>query len=70
MSAKNCMKLLLLPVLRIHIRSFGILHFLIGDYAGARLELGYACALSLVMFAITFTLGKFVMKLLSSKDEL
>ena len=42
----------------------------IGDYAGARLELGYACALSLVMFAITFTLGKFVMKLLSSKDEL
>ena len=42
----------------------------IGDYAGARLEVGYACALSLVMFAITFTLGKFIMKLLSSKDEL
>lgn len=42
----------------------------INDYAGARLEVGYACALSLVMFAITFTLGKFTMKLLSSKDEL
>ncbi len=42
----------------------------IADYAGARLEVGYACALSLVMFAITFTLGKFIMKLLSSKDEL
>lgn len=42
----------------------------IGDYSGARLEMGYACALSLVMFFITFTLGKFVMKLLSSKDEL
>lgn len=42
----------------------------ISDYAGARLEVGYACALSLVMFAITFTLGKFIMKLLSSKDEL
>lgn len=42
----------------------------IGDYSGARLEVGYACALSLVMFAITFTLGKLVMKLLSSKDEL
>lgn len=42
----------------------------ISDYAGTRLEVGYACALSLVMFAITFTLGKFTMKLLSSKDEL
>lgn len=42
----------------------------ISDYAGTRLEVGYACALSLVMFAITFTLGKFIMKLLSSKDEL
>lgn len=42
----------------------------ISDYAGSRLEVGYACALSLVMFAITFTLGKFTMKLLSSKDEL
>lgn len=42
----------------------------IGDYSGARLELGYACALSLVMFFITFTLGKVTMKFLSSKDEL
>lgn len=42
----------------------------IGDYSGTRLELGYACALSIVMFAITFTLGKVTMKFLSSKDEL
>lgn len=42
----------------------------IEDYAGARLEMGYACALSIIMFVITFTLSKFVMKLLSSKDEL
>ncbi len=42
----------------------------IGDYAGARLELGYACALQLLMFVMTFTLGRITMKLLSSKDEL
>lgn len=42
----------------------------IGDYAGSRLELGYACALQLLMFFITFTLGRLTMKLLSSKDEL
>ena len=42
----------------------------IGDYSGARLEIGYACALSLVMFVITFTLSKVTMKFLSSKDEL
>ncbi len=42
----------------------------IGDYAGARLELGYACALQLIMFIISFALGRLVMKFLSSKDEL
>ncbi len=45
-----------------------VLH--IADMSGTRYEMGYACAMSLVVFAMTFTLGRLSMKLLSSKDEL
>ena len=45
-----------------------VLH--IADMSGTRYEMGYACALSIVVFAITFLLGRLSMKLLSSKDEL
>jgi len=31
--------------------------------------MGYASAVAVVLFVITFVLGKVVMKLLSSKDE-
>jgi len=39
------------------------------DYAFIRFQMGYASAIAVVLFVITFLLGKVVMKLLSSKDE-
>lgn len=38
------------------------------DYAFIRFQMGYASAISVVLFFITFGLNKIVMKLLSSKD--
>lgn len=40
------------------------------DYAFNRLDLGYATAISMVLFVITFTLGRIVFRVLGSKDEL
>ena len=39
------------------------------DYAFVRYEMGYAAAVSVVLFLITFLFGKLVMFMLSSKDE-
>lgn len=39
------------------------------DYAFIRFQMGYASAVAVVLFLITFILGKIVMKALSSKDE-
>ncbi len=39
------------------------------DYAFVRYEMGYASAVSVILFLITFLFGKAVMFLLSSKDE-
>lgn len=39
------------------------------DYAFIRFELGYASAISVVLFALTFTLGRISMRMFSSKDE-
>ncbi|MDD4414703.1 MAG: sugar ABC transporter permease [Oscillospiraceae bacterium] len=39
------------------------------DYAFVRYEMGYASAVSVILFLITFLFGKAVMSLLSSKDE-
>jgi len=39
------------------------------DYAFIRFQMGYASAVAVVLFVITFVLGKIVMKVLSSKDE-
>lgn len=39
------------------------------DYAFLRFQMGYASAIAVVLFLMTFILGKVVMKLLSSKDE-
>lgn len=39
------------------------------DYAFIRFQMGYSSAIAVVLFVMTFLLGKLVMKLLSSKDE-
>ncbi len=39
------------------------------DYAFIRFQMGYASAIAVILFLITFTLGKIVMRLLSTKDE-
>jgi multiple sugar transport system permease protein len=39
------------------------------DYAFIRFQMGYASAIAVVLFLMTFILGRVVMKLLSSKDE-
>ena len=39
------------------------------DYAFIRFQMGYASAVAVVLFLITFILGRIVMKVLSSKDE-
>lgn len=39
------------------------------DYAFIRFQMGYASAVAVVLFVITFVLGKVVMKVLSSKDQ-
>ena len=39
------------------------------DYAFIRFQMGYASAVAVVLFVLTFTLGRIVMRLLSSKDE-
>lgn len=39
------------------------------DYAFIRFQMGYASAVAVVLFLITFILGKVVMRALSSKDE-
>jgi multiple sugar transport system permease protein len=38
------------------------------DYAFIRFQMGYASAIAMVLFILTFTLGRICMKLLSSKD--
>lgn len=39
------------------------------DYAFIRFQMGYASAIAVVLFIITFALGRIVMRLLSSHDE-
>ncbi|MCL2013582.1 MAG: sugar ABC transporter permease [Oscillospiraceae bacterium] len=39
------------------------------DYAFTRLDLGYASAVAVFLFAVTFAFGRIVMKVLGSKDE-
>ena len=39
------------------------------DYAFIRFELGYASAISVFLFLLTFTLGRISMRIFSSKDE-
>ena len=39
------------------------------DYAFIRFQMGYTSAVAVVLFIITFALGKIVMRVLSSKDE-
>lgn len=39
------------------------------DYAFIRFQMGYASAVAVVLFVITFVLGRIVMRVLSSKDE-
>jgi len=39
------------------------------DYAFTRLDLGYASCVAVVLFFITFTLGRVLFKVLASKDE-
>ncbi len=39
------------------------------DYAFIRFQMGYASAVAVVLFIITFVLGRIVMRVLSSKDE-
>lgn len=39
------------------------------DYAFNRFQMGYASAIAVVLFVITFTLGRVVMRLLRSNDE-
>lgn len=39
------------------------------DYAFIRFQMGYSSAIAVVLFIITFVLGRIVMRLLSSKDE-
>lgn len=39
------------------------------DYAFIRFQMGYSSAIAVVLFVMTFLLGKIVMKVLSSKDE-
>jgi multiple sugar transport system permease protein len=39
------------------------------DYAFIRFQMGYASAIAVVLFVMTFTLGRMVMRLLSSKGE-
>ena len=39
------------------------------DYAFIRFQMGYASAVAVVLFLITFILGRIVMRVLSSKDE-
>ena len=39
------------------------------DYAFIRFQMGYATAISVILFIITFILGRIVMHLFSSKDE-
>jgi multiple sugar transport system permease protein len=39
------------------------------DYAFIRFELGYASSIAVVLFIVTFGLGRLAMKLFSSKDE-
>ena len=42
---------------------------LMNDYAFSRLDLGYATAIAMVLFAITFILGRVVFKVLDSKEQ-
>jgi len=47
-------------------------HTIVGhlyDYAFIRFQMGYASSIAVVLFMITFILGRVVMRLLSSKDE-
>ncbi|MFS8542100.1 MAG: ABC transporter permease subunit, partial [Tissierellales bacterium] len=38
------------------------------DYAFIRFQMGYASAISVVLFLMTFILGRIIMRMLSSKD--
>lgn len=42
---------------------------LMNDYAFSRLDLGYATSIAMVLFAITFILGRVVFKVLDSKEQ-
>jgi len=47
-------------------------HTIVGhlyDYAFIRFQMGYASAIAVVLFLMTFILGRIVMRLLSSRDE-
>ncbi len=39
------------------------------DYAFSRMDLGYATSISMILFVITFTLGRIIFRVLDSKDE-
>ena len=41
----------------------------LNDFAFNRMDFGYACTIAVIMFAMTFLLGRVVFKLLDSKDE-
>jgi len=39
------------------------------DYAFIRFEMGYASAIAVILFVITFTLGRICMRIFRSDDE-
>ena len=41
----------------------------LNDYSFARMDLGYACAIAVILFAMTFIIGRIIFKVLESKDE-
>jgi multiple sugar transport system permease protein len=41
----------------------------LNDYAFARMDLGYACTIAVILFAMTFIIGRIIFKVLESKDE-
>lgn len=41
----------------------------LNDYAFTRMDLGYGCAIAVILFAMAFIFGRIVFKVLDSKDE-
>lgn len=39
------------------------------DYAFIRFQMGYSCSVAIVLFLLTFILGRIIMRMLSSRDE-